>query len=237
MADQDKIQELIDASEDALFQKIIDRQEGALGLEELNQCGAVPTQAELARWEQALNKLVDVKAPGTTPGKKRLGRTALLAILAAALLLVAASALSRPILNWVESVHEQYTQLQAKNTAQDEIDSWSGYYLPTSLPAHFAVSDAHKADDVAMIEYANTEGFRITFYQYSPHSSFRIDTEKADKVITDLIPDQNVYLFSKKNLSAFSWNCGGHLLSIEFNTGSVEESELRALIGSIQWQQ
>lgn len=233
----DNIRDLMEEAEDALFQKIIDRQEGALGLEELNQSGPVPTQAELAKWEQALDKLADEKASGKPPVKKRLGRTALLAILAAMFLLVAASALSRPILNWVESVHEQYTQLQAKNTAQDEIDSWSGYYLPTSLPAHFAVSDAHKADDVAMIEYADTEGARITFYQYSPHSSFRIDTEKADKIITDLIPDQSVYLFSKKNLSTVSWNCGGHLLSIEFKTGSVDETELRALIGSIQWQQ
>lgn len=238
MADQDKIQELIDASEDALFQKIIDRQEGALGLEEMTQPGSAPTQAELAQWERALNELDRVASPAKTlPKRKRVGRIAVLSILAAALLLVAASALYRPILNWVESVHEKYTQLQASSSAQARVDLWTAVYLPTYLPPYFTVSDAFEYEDIKIIEYASIEGARLTFYQYKSNANVRVDTEAANKTAVMLITGVEAYQIDKGSLSTLYWNDCGYSFSVEFNPDEIKTSEIQAFAGNLQWRQ
>lgn len=238
MAEQDKIQELIDSSEDALLQKIIDRQEGALGLEEQNQSGPSPTQAELARWEQALNELEGIAAPSKTmPKRKRLGRIALLAILAAALLLVAASALYYPLMNWVESVHERYTQFQAGNDAQVRVDLWDAVYLPTNLPTDFAISDAFEFENIKIIEYANAEGERLIFYQYGPDANVQVDTEAANKTIVTLETGVEAYLIDKGSLSTLFWSDGGYGFSVEFQPDEIETAQIQAFAGGLQWKQ
>lgn len=237
MTDDEKIQDIIEASEDALLQKIIDRQEGTLGLEELGHPGPVPTQAELKQWERGLDKLAGGRRLAKPSFKgKRLGRAVLLVILAAVLLLAAASALYRPILNWVESVHEKYTQIQAGETAENQVAQWESAYIPEVSPDGFSISDAADLGDVKFIEYANAGGGRITFYQYGPRSSVRIDTEKADRTITAWVGGQTAYLFRKEELSTFYWNQGGCILSIEYDAADIQESEIKAFAGRIQWR-
>lgn len=237
MADQDKIQELIDASEDVLLQKIIDRQEGALGLKEMAQPGPAPTQAELARWEKALNELDRAASPAKAlPKRKRLGRIAVLSILAAAFLLVAASALYRPILNWVESVHEKYTQLQAGETVESQVAKWNSAYVPEEAPEGFCISDAADLGDLKYIEYANTTGDRVTFYQNTPGSNVRIDTEKADRTITPWVDGQTAYLFQKGSLFTLYWNQGDAVLSVEYTAQTISEIAIKAFAENIQWR-
>lgn len=127
-----KIRDLMDESEDTLFLKIIDRQEGAQGIAENTLPAPGPTEAELEKWTAALDEMVWQTAPPRKRG--RLRRTVILAALLGAVLLIAAGAFHRQILNWIETAHDQYAQLQAGRTAQEELDGWTGAYIPSTLP-------------------------------------------------------------------------------------------------------
>ena len=78
MSDQE-LQDLFEQSEDALFRRIVDRQEGALGMAERERLGMDgPSAVTLARWDRALDALERQKRreepPPALPPKRSLRR-------------------------------------------------------------------------------------------------------------------------------------------------------------------
>lgn len=167
---------------------------------------------------------------------RRLRRTMVAAALFISALLMAASAFPG-LFVWLETVYEQFTQIHAAGTAQEEVDRWAGVYLPAYLPPSFTISDAMSTEDVKVIEYADTQGDRITFYQYSPDANVRIDTEAADKTEASWLNDGNAYLVHKGDLDTVYWEIGDCILSVEYNPDAVPVSEIKAFTVSIQWRQ
>lgn len=231
----DKIKDLMDEAEDALFQKIIDRQEGAQGIAENTLPAPGPTGAELARWTLALDAL-SRQAP---PQRKRvrLRRTVILAALLGAALLVAAGAFHRQILNWIETAHDQYAQLQAGRTAQQELDGWTGAYVPTALPLGYVLRYAKSTEQFKVIEYADSSGDQITFYQYCASSTVRFDTEEASKTVFPWVGETTAYQFQKGGRTTLYWTNKTSVFSIAFDAASVPESEMLSFAQSFEWRQ
>lgn len=227
MADETDLRGLLEAAEDELFQKIVDRMEGMQGMqgiEESRLAKEEPSQEELLKWNTALDKLErQLTQPKKCKSNKRRWIAVLAAILAATLL---ASANAYHIMNWFETVREKYTLIHQENSISSEISRWEGAFVPDEVPKDFTISDALCGDDMLIIEYADTAGHRIVFYQYSPGANILIDTEKADKVIDYKVADYTAYLYYKGELITLYWNNGAQVFSFEFGSHTTEQEIL-----------
>lgn len=224
MADETDLHGLLEAAEDELFQKIVDRMEGIQGIEESRLAKEKPSQEELLKWNTALDKLErQLARPKKCKRNKRHWIAVLAAILAATLLV---SVNAHQIMNWFVTVREKYTLIHQENSISSEISRWEGAFVPDEVPKDFTISDALCGDDVLIIEYADTAGHRIVFYQYSPGSNILIDTEKADKVVDCKVADYTAYLCYKGELTTLYWNNDAQVFSFEFGSHITEQEIL-----------
>lgn len=226
MAESTRIRDLLEQSEDQLFQRIIDGQEGLLGIEEARRYGG-PSEEELARWTERLDKLADKPFPS-----RRWRRVAVAAAIIAAGLAVTVLAYQADLLNFVETVHEQFTQISPGNTPEEVVSGWVGAFRPEYVPEGYLMSDAVDNGDTRAIEYANSEGVRFTFYQSTADTNIRIDTEAAD--LSDCrVGDVFGRLARKDGLSTLFWSTTEASFSIEYDASRTSDREIRQLAESV----
>lgn len=127
MRPKKSIQELLEQSEDRLFQQIVDEQEGLLGIEESKALEG-PGEEALVRWNARLNKLAEKPA-----SHRRWRRTAVVAAIIAALLAVSVLAYQVDILNFVETIQKQFTQLSPSDPPENTVSAWIGAYCPDHM--------------------------------------------------------------------------------------------------------
>lgn len=225
----DKIDELIARSEDELLQAIIDHQEGML-----DQGGLLsgPSEANLAHWHYVLRRTNAPEQQSPKPTKRPRLRTVILVAILLAILIGSATGLV--ISNWIERQHEKFLQLQAEMPPADLVAGWVKVYVPEQIPEDYAISDAVCSDTLKFIEYANTAGDRIAFYQYSTDANIRIDTEDADKEL--LWSDSSGYLFFKEQTASLSWNNGIYTFSLEYDPAKVSQTDIEKMAQSIVWK-
>lgn len=218
--------ELIERSEDELLQAIIDRQEGVP-----DQAGLFPgpTETSLIRWHHALDEAFAPEEQCPKPTKAPRLRTVILVAILLALLMGSATGLI--ISTWIERQHEAFLQLQAGVPPDDLVAGWVQVYVPEHIPEDYAISDAVWSDTLKFIEYSDTAGTRIAFYQYSTDANIRIDTEDADKEL--LWPDGSGYLFFKEQTASLSWNNGIYTFSLEYDPARVSQADIEKMAQSI----
>lgn len=218
--------ELIERSEDELLQAIIDHQEGML-----DQGGLLPdpSEANLAHWHYVLHRANAPEQRSPKPTKRPRLRTVILVAILLALLMGSAAGLI--ISTWIERQHEAFLQLQAGVPPDDLVAGWVQVYVPEHIPEDYAISDAVWSDTLKFIEYSDTAGTRIAFYQYSTDANIRIDTEDADKEL--LWPDGSGYLFFKEQTASLSWNNGIYTFSLEYDPARVSQADIEKMAQSI----
>lgn len=228
------LKEWLDQADEERFQRIIDEMEGVWVQAELGKTDGGPTDAELDQWQEKLDSLLehnDVSSHKRVHWK----HAAIVAAIIAAVLFVSVNGLY--ICNWVESIHEKYTQIQPINSQATGLEDWADAYIPVYIPKNYARSDTGSGVDFKYIEYTNTEGSRIYFYQYDFDLTLRIDTEQADYTLDREINGQSAYLFQKGSLSTIYWSCGEFTLSIEYDPEFVAESEILEMAKNLQWKE
>lgn len=226
MRPKKSIQELLEQSEDQLFQQIVDEQEGLLGIEESKRLGS-PSEEELAQWTARLNKLAAKAAP-----HRRRKRLVVVVAIIAALLAVSVLAYQVDLLNFVETVQEQFTQLSPSDPPENTVSAWVGAYCPEYVPDGYMMSDAVDNGDTKAIEYTSTEGVRFMFYQSGGDTNIRIDTEAAE--LSDCrIGDVTGRLVRKDGLSTLFWSTTGASFSIEYDASRTSDQEIQQLAESV----
>ena len=238
MSDQE-LQDLFEQSEDALFRRIVDRQEGALGMAERERLGMDgPSATELARWDRALDALERQKRreepPPGPPQKRSLRRVLLLAAIIAAVLALSAAAVRVYVLNWTEQATEKYLQFQAGESAAERVARWQEAYVPSTVPRDYQISAAAYSESSKFIEYANTAGDRLLFFQYPGSAAVRIDTEAADREVDWF--GQKAYLFLKEGTAMVTWDGGDCIFSIEYDPEAVTGEEIKEMAKSLEWK-
>lgn len=88
-----------------------------------------------------------------------------------------------------------------------------------------------------VIEYADSMGGQITFYQYSATSNVRIDTENADKVVFPWVGAATAYQFEKGGQTTLYWSTESCVFSIAFDSASVPEAEIVSFAQGIEFRQ
>ncbi|MCQ4864940.1 DUF4367 domain-containing protein [Pseudoflavonifractor phocaeensis] len=231
----DNLKDIVEQSQEEALQRIIDRQEGKLAREELKEPGPAPTVEELAHWSSELDRLEqDASRKGLSRRKWGM-RLIVVAALLGALLALSVGAIRAGILNLFIDAQEQFTQITTSQSPERVVAGWRQFYLPSSLPDGYTMSSPINDEDMKSIEYSNSAGERILYYQYSPNSNIRLDTEKADKQYYDSIIGETAYLFEKGALSTLYWSTDGYILSIEFNPASVTSEDILDMAKSVQF--
>ena len=224
MPENRRIRDLLEQSEDQLFQRIVDEQEGLIGLEESRQSGG-PSKEALARWTAELDKLEARPAP-----RRRWKRVALAAAIVAAVLALSALAYQMDFLNFVETIQEQFTQLSPSEPPEKTASTWIGAYRLEYVPEGYLMSDAVDNGDTKAMEYANSEGIRFTFYQSGCDTVSRADTEAADAE-TRTIGGGTGYLVKKDGQSQLLWQTTDAAFCIVY--GETPEEEIMKIAESL----
>lgn len=213
---------------DQFFQRMIDRQQGIIGQEDSRHCAAKrPTPEQQARWDQALEPAGTVHLR-----RRRLARTALIAVLTATALVVTALA-AKSLLVWFRTEHENFTQFSVGESPKSIVTSWDDAYLPDYVPEGYIMSDAVESIDIRTIEYANSEGARFTFIQYDECANIRIDTEMAVTAACQ-IGAENEGLFVKKDgLTTLYWSTANTAFSIIYGQSDLADEEVVKIAESI----
>ena len=233
MKENSRLRDLLEQSEDALLQALIDEAEGELGQAELKELAGEPPSAEYAKWRQALHRRTAPKRAGVS---KRWLRVVVAAAIIAALLLLTVAAVRYQMLNFIERVYEQFTQLQPDTSAEARVAGWGDIYLPSYLPEGFFISSAWESGDTKIIEYTNSPGDRIIYYQYDCGSSLRLDSEDADKRACQ-VGGIDAWILEKDGLCTLYWWNETGIFSLEFTSGSVPETEIEQIAESLQYQE
>lgn len=226
MTGRKSIRELLEQSEDELFQQIIDEQEGQLGIEEARRLGG-PSQDELARWKERLGAL----EKRTNQRRRNWKRIAITAAIIAAVLTITVLAVRTDLLNFIETVQEQFTQFSTE-TPEDTVSEWPDAYLPSYVPTGYIMSDAVDNGGIRAVEYANSRGVRFTFYHYGTDTNIRIDTENADKERI-YIGTAKGYLVRKGSLSTLYWSTGAASFSIEYDPTEISNHDIQLIAESV----
>lgn len=237
MSDRE-LQDLFEQSEDALFQRIVDRQEGALGIAERERLGGEdPPAVELARWNRALDELERRKKreepPPAPPKRRSLRRVLLLAAIIIAALMFSATAIRAYLLNWTEQAAEKYIQLQAGESAAERVARWREAYIPEIVPEDYTISDEGDSQNFRYIEYLDSQGHRLMFFQYPEGSAVRIDVEGAATVADWL--GGSARLITKGKTSIVVWDNGGCSFSIEYESDALSLDAVEEMAESLKW--
>lgn len=227
-----ELHDLIDSTEDKLFQTIIDRQEGALGMAEQELCGEKP----LYNWPPSHQNSVLSCAPSCGFRRRWLSRAVVAAIIVFALAITAFAA-APTVLNWLETAHGNFVHISADESATEKIAAWTQVYVPDYVPEDYLPSDASRTEGMTVIEYVNTKGDRLIFYQYSPSSNIRIDTEFSEETVLTWKNGETAYLSSKGSTSIVYWSSSDWMFSIEYNPEDLTIDEIELMEESIQWQE
>ena len=231
MAEGKTLQEMLEESQDELFQQMVDRQEGRVGLAETkNNPG--PTQSELDQWNRKLDKLAaDMEKSGAHRAKswRRLGVVAAIAVL---LMIGTVAALQIRILNVVETIQEKFTQLSPEKTAEETVESWEDAWLPAFIPEDFMLSDAVESEGVRAAEYTNSEGVQFTLYQYAEDTMLQLDTE--DAVVSDCpIGESMGQVIQKGGWAALYWDNSNVVLCLEYDPGEISANIIQQVARSV----
>lgn len=221
MSEEKDLHRLVEDAEDELFQAIVDRMD-RLEAPELEPGPGPPPEA-LARWRAALGRLERVPA---VRNRRRLGlRIAVVIAILAGVFFLGAHALT---FNWIELVREEYTQIQlrADTSPEEVVDGWTDAFRPSCLPEDYHMSDAIDGADFKAIEYTDTEGHRIMFYQYGPDSNVRIDTESAEVRRSGTVNGHTAYWVQKGAVATLYWNDGQRIFFIEYAPECLSDAEI-----------
>lgn len=242
MGEQD-LQSLFDQAEDILIQNIIDQQEGVLGAKESTAfSGRVPAPKDLDRWHDELEELASARKKTAAFGptrairpQKKLLRTIVLVAIILSILIVSSNAFRIHFVNWTSTISEIYMEFRAGRSAKDTVEGWSQVFIPGKVPDGYEISEAASTKSSMYIEYSDSEGHRVTYYQYAASAVVRIDTEAADDKIA--LGDGQAYLFTKAGISTtISWNKGDYSFSIEYDPNQVDQREIEEMAMGLQWK-
>lgn len=185
-------------------------------MEEAQRLGG-PDPAELARWSERLEKQ-------TVKRRRNWKQIAMVAAIIVGLLTVSVLAAHIDLLNFIETVQEQFTQFSPVETPEDAVSKWLDAYLPAYVPDGYMMSDAVDNGDTRAVEYTNSEGSRFTFYQSGGSTNIRIDTEAAETVKC-CIGTEAGYLIRKNGSSSLHWNTASSSFAIEYNPAEIADKE------------
>lgn len=224
MTENRNIRELLEQSEDRLFQQIIDEQEGWTGIEEARHLGG-PDADILARWRDHMEKL-------SSQGRRNWKRIAIIAAIIAVALTITVLAVHIDLLHFIETVQEQFTQFSPSETPESTVAKWLDPYLPAYVPTGYIMSDAVDNGDTKAVEYTNSEGRRFTFYQSGTDTNIRVDTETAE-IETCSVGSETGYFVRKNGLSNLHWNTAAASFSIEYNPVVITDQETLRIAESV----
>ena len=212
MSENRRIRELLEQSDDQVLQRIIDEQEGLIGIVESKRLGS-PSDDVLAKWSAKLDKL-----PGQRRGRRRLRRIVILAAIVTALLLAAvAGAYHTELLNWWERVLEEVNTFNVEEDPEALVKTWNGFYAPTDIPEDFEIARAVDGVASKIIEYHNAAGNRILYYQYTDDASFGLDMEDATPL--HVLSDASAY--EKEGETTYYWFVEDRAYVIIFDSDAV----------------
>lgn len=214
------VHEIIEQAEHEALQRIIDEQEGLLGIEESRRLGEASPE-DMEAWERLLKAIPVTSGP---PKRRRWKRLLVAVAVLMALLVISSIAFHVRILNVVEGIQEKFTQIQVSKSAEEMIEGWAGAYILEPVPPGYFYSDAVDAGDYKAVEYANSEGGRFTFYQSADQTGLRIDTEGAvsTPVTIGAIPAKIIF---KNELATLTWTDGQTYFSIEYCPQQVGDAQ------------
>jgi len=149
-------------------------------------------------------------------------------------LALSAAAVRVYVLNWTEQATEKYLQFQAGESAAERVARWQEAYVPSTVPRDYQISAAAYSESSKFIEYANTAGDRLLFFQYPGSAAVRIDTEAADREVDWF--GQKAYLFLKEGTAMVTWDGGDCIFSIEYDPEAVTDEEIKEMAKSLEWK-
>lgn len=228
MSERQPFSDILDRSDDQAFQAIIDRQEAALGRAESGTPGPALTAETLAKWEKELDKL-----PGQRRSRRRLRRTVLLAAIITALLLAAAAgAYHVELLNWWERVRQEVSILTVEEDPEAIVQTWTGCHVPTEIPEGFEIAQAVNGTTAKIIEYHDTAGNRIMYYEYTSDVTLGLDKEQASALIEP--NHEGAHAYEKDGKTSYYWFSEERAYVLEFDTDAVTLDAVERMAESLR---
>lgn len=114
------------------------------------------------------------------------------------------------------------------------VSRWKDAYVPTYTPTGFAMSDAINTGNILFLEYANSNGDRISVYQYGENNNIRLDTENAGTIQSCEIGTKPGQIYTKGEMSTLYWSNGERSFSIEFKSSIVTWDEIVEMAESME---
>lgn len=211
---KNQLKDLLESSDDELFQKLIDRQEGAEGQSESYVLG-IASEPEMQQFHNRFTATYCAASDHKPSGARwKLGRGFLVAVFVMVFLFTVAKAYPK-MLNWVIESFDEFIQFHSNTSPEETMELWEDGWVPTYLPDDFRITDVVCGETAKLIEYSNTTGERIVFYQYSTNDNFHLDIENAIQEECQ-IDGKPAYVIEKEEISTLYWLDTDWSFSIEF---------------------
>lgn len=204
----------------------------AVAMQEVKLMDSFP-EVDLPHSEEYLSSIVTIPCQVRIikDKKQSLKKKLLIGLVAALLAVLTACALSKPIIGFVERVHNGFTELISGENDVKKIES---FYMPTYLPEGYKIASESYHESSFNVVWENEEN-KIIFYQrILSNSSIIIDTEDAtyDSLYID---EQKVYYALKNHQYSFFWENDVYSFQLQCSD-TIPREEIEKIILSIQEQ-
>ena len=204
----------------------------AVAMQEVKLMDSFP-EVDLPHSEEYLSSIVTIPCQVRIIKDKKhsLKKKLLIGLVAALLAVLTACALSKPIVDFVERVHNGFTELISGENDVKKIES---FYMPTYLPEGYKIASESYHESSFSVVWENEEN-KIIFYQrILSNSSIIIDTEDAtyDSLYID---EQKVYYALKNHQYSFFWENDVYSFQLQCSD-TIPREEIEKIISNIQEQ-
>lgn len=112
------------------------------------------------------------------------------------------------------------------------IQTWKGFYVPAEIPEGFQTARAVDGETAKIIEYRDSTGHRILFYQYTPDTSLDLDQERAAALSVQ--DNGDAYAYEKDGTTTYYWFTEERAYVIEFPTDAVTLDAVERMVDSLR---
>lgn len=128
--------------------------------------------------------------------------------------------------------NERYTIISAAEETEfidPELYDWEGAYAPTYMPEGFEFVERTDVKNKHSISYLNLQNY-ITITQFA-NSSYKIDTENAEKIDHITINGSNAIVVNKEKSTTICWSSGQMMIWVR---GNIDQEKLIRIAENIK---
>ena len=166
--------------------------------------------------------------------RKRIQHTAAMfvaLIAAGGVLVTQVDAVRIPVVNFVISVSEKFSEIQIGSSGENSALSEKFQdYLPTYMPEGFVVESVEETENTFSVLYTNESGGQYSIDFYVSAAGGAIDTEEAT-VMEEKIHGYSALMIQKEDQIMVFWYPSGHEYII---AGTISKEDILSILNSIE---